>query len=469
MSANFSCYGEKTIQTPAVDKLASEGMRFTNAFVTAPVCSACRSALITGCYQTTIGAHHHRSGRGTETITLPKDVVPLPQLLKAHGYYTAISGPPSKASNQQTKGNNQPAKTSKQLGKTDYNFEWDKTIYDGSDWSGRKPGQPFFAQVMLAGGKLREGKGFAERVIQDLGNNTKPETVTLPPYYPRDPVLLDDWARYLDACRYTDFEVAQVVKRLKSEGLLDTTVIFFMTDHGISHARGKQFLYEEGIHVPLVLRGPGIKAGETRTDFAQQIDLAPTTLALAGAAIPGWMQGRNLLDRSLPPRGEVYSARDRCDETMEHLRSVRTDRYKYIRNYLNERPHLQPNAYKDGKEIVKRLRELHSLGQLNELQEKLLFAPRREPEELYDLENDPYELQNLAADPRHAEALSVLRKKLAVWESSTNDQGRTPETPARYDADMAVYVGEGKGKNEAKQQELQANIELNKKWAKEGK
>jgi arylsulfatase A-like enzyme len=455
MSANFSCYGEKTIHTPAVDKLASEGVRFTKAFVTAPVCSACRSALITGCYQTTIGAHHHRSGRGSEKITLPKDVVPLPQLMQARGYYTAISGPPDKAG--------------KQHGKTDYNFEWDKNTYDGSDWAARKPGQPFFAQIMLSGGKLREGKGFSERVAKDLGNNTKPEDVILPPYYPRDPILLDDWARYLDACRYTDYEVAQVVERLKKEGLLDTTVIFFMTDHGISHARGKQFLYDEGIHVPLVIRGPGIKAGETRIDFALQIDLAPTTLALAGAPIPSWMQGRNLFDRSLPPRGEVYSARDRCDETMEHLRSVRTERYKYIRNYLHERPHLQPNAYKDGKAIVKRLRELHALGQLTELQEKLLFAPRREPEELYDLENDPHELNNLAADPAQAATLAMLRKKLAAWESSTNDQGRTPESPARYNADMAVYLGEGGGKNATKQAELRANIELNKKWAKEGK
>jgi arylsulfatase A-like enzyme len=455
MSANFSCYGEKTIQTPAVDRLASEGTRFSKAFVTAPVCSACRSALITGCYQTTIGAHHHRSGRGTEKITLPQDLEPLPQLMQARGYYTAIGGP--------------PGKSGKQLGKTDYNFEWDKKIYAGNDWAGRKPGQPFFMQVMLQGGKLREGKGFAERAAKDLGSNTKPEDVTLPAYYPRDPVLLDDWARYLDACRYTDYEVGQVVERLKKEGLLDTTVIFFMTDHGISHARGKQFLYDEGIHVPLVLHGPGIKAGVTRTDFAQQIDLAPTTLALAGAPIPSWMQGRNLLDSSLPPHGEVYSARDRCDETTEHLRSVRTERYKYIRNYLNERPHLQPNAYKDGKAIVKRLRELHTLGQLNELQEELLFATRREPEELYDLEKDPQELKNLAADPAHAAMLAALRKKLADWESSTNDQGRTPEATARYDADMAVYVGEDGAKNEAKQQELRANIELNKKWAKEGK
>ena len=461
MSANFSCYGEKSIQTPAVDRLAAEGTRYTRAFVTAPVCSACRSALITGCYQTTIGAHHHRSGRGELKINLPPDVVPLPKLMQARGYYTAIGGPPSKAANQAAKGG-------KQLGKTDYNFEWDKKIYDGNDYAGRKPGQPFFMQYMLQGGKLRHGAGFVARAAKDLGSNTKADDVTLPPYYPRDKVLLDDWAEYLDAARYTDYEVAQIVERLKKEGLLESTVIIFMTDHGISHARGKQFLYDEGIHVPLILRGPGIKTGETKTDFAQQIDLAPTTLALAGAAIPSGMQGRNLLDASLVPRDAVYSARDRCDETMEHLRSVRTERYKYIRNYLNERPHLQPNAYKDAKPIVKRLRELHEQGKLNELQEKLLFAPQRAPEELYDLEKDPQELVNLAAEPAHAETLAMLRKKLHDWENATNDRGRTPESPAQYDADMAVYLGEGTAKEGGKQQ-LRANIEQNKQWAKEGK
>jgi arylsulfatase A-like enzyme len=461
MSANFSCYGEKTIQTPAVDRLAAEGTRYTRAFVTAPVCSACRSALITGCYQTTIGAQHHRSGRGELKIHLPQDVVPLPQLLQARGYYTAIGGPPAKAANA-------AGKAGKPLGKTDYNFEWDKSIYDGNDYAGRKPGQPFFMQYMLQGGKLRHNKAFVARAAKDLGSNTAANAVTLPPYYPRDQVLLDDWAEYLDAARYTDFEVAQIVERLKHEGLLDTTVIFFMTDHGISHARGKQFLYDEGIHVPLILRGPGIKPGETNTNFAQQIDLAPTTLALAGAAIPRWIQGRNLLDSSLAPREAVYSARDRCDETMEHMRSVRTAQYKYIRNYLHERPHLQPNAYKDAKPIVKRLRELYDQGKLDELQMRLLFAPQRAPEELYDLDKDPHELKNLATDPAHTEIMTMLRKRLADWENSTNDRGRTPESPEQYESDMAVYLGEGGGKDGGKQQ-LRANIELNQKWAKEGK
>ena len=192
MSANFSCYGEKTIQTPNVDRLAREGTRFTNAFVTAPVCSPCRSALITGIYQTSIGAHHHRSGRGTLKIQLPQGVVPVPKLFQQAGYYTCIgSGLPA--------GNGAAGKPGKRnrpgLGKTDYNFEWDESIYDSADWSGRQAGQPFFMQVQLGGGKLRggtddEAKKLLEKANQEFGSSTDPDGVTLPPYYARDPVLL---------------------------------------------------------------------------------------------------------------------------------------------------------------------------------------------------------------------------------------------------------------------------------------
>lgn len=452
MSANFSCYGEKTIRTPHVDRLAEEGTRFTKAFVTAPVCSPCRSALITGCYQTTIGAHHHRSGRGAMKIRLPGDVVPIPVLFQKAGYYTCIGGFGAAGAN---------------LGKTDYNFEWDRAIYDGNDWAGRKPGQPFFMQVQLHGGKHRgqgPSKNWQERVRKELGGNTPPEDVTLPPYYPRDPVLLQDWADYLDCCRFTDQEVGAVLDRLEKEKLLDDTVVVFMTDHGISHARGKQFLYDEGTHVPLVVRGPGITKGGVRTDLVEHIDLAATSLALAGIAVPKWLQGRDLFAREYAKRDAVFAARDRCDETMEHLRCVRTERFKYIRNYLPERPHLQPNRYKDSKAIVQKLRELHAAGKLDALAEKLLFADRRPAEELYDLSADPHEVSNLAADPKHRATLEALRKRLSDWEEATGDQGRKPEHPARYDADMKVYLGEGR-----KNEELQRNIDLNKKWAAAGK
>jgi arylsulfatase A-like enzyme len=453
MSANFSCYGEKTIRTPHVDRLAAEGTRFSRAFVTAPVCSPCRSAMITGCYQTTIAAHHHRSGRGELKINLPGAVVPVPVLFRKAGYYTCIGG---------------FGATGGRLGKTDYNFEWDRAMYDGNDWAGRKPGQPFFMQVQLHGGKHRgqgPNKNWQARALKELGSNTKTDDVTLPPYYPRDPVILQDWADYLDCCRYTDKEVGDVLARLEKEKLLDQTVVFFMTDHGISHARGKQFLYDEGTHVPFIIRGPGIPKGAVRDDLIEHIDMAATSLALAAIDVPKWVQGRNVLAKDYAKRDTVFAARDRCDETMEHIRAVRTERFKYVRNYLNERPHLQPNRYKDDKAIVKKLRELHAAQKLDALQEQLLFAPKRPAEELYDLAADPHELKNLAADPAHRDTLAALRKRLADWEEATGDRGRTPEPMARYDSDMKVYLGEGKKDNS----ELKRNIELNKKWAAEGK
>ncbi len=469
MSVNFSCYGETTIQTPNVDKLASEGTRFSRAYITAPVCSACRSALITGMYQTSIGSHHHRSGRGVLKINLPGDVQPVPVLFQQAGYYTCIgSGLPDKDYRGMKFANVRPnAKAGPQnrLGKTDYNFEWDPAMYDSHDWAGRGEGQPFFMQVQLHGGKLREGalaarEVFRKRVIEELGAATDPESVILPPYYPRDPVLLDDWAAYLDAVRLTDKHVGEVIARLDAEGLLENTLILFMTDHGISHARGKQFLYDEGTHVPLVVRGPGVAEGLVRDDLAEGIDLAAMSLAAAGIAIPETMQGRNLLAEDYKVRSAAFAARDRCDETVERLRSVRTDRFLYIRNFYPQRPHLQPNAYKDGKQIVKTLRELNDRGVLSLIPKKMLFSPARPAEELYEYQKDTYQIINLADEPAYKAELEAHRSQLDRWMLETGDKG--PESEAMYDSDMVEYL---KKSNPA----VEANIALMKKWAKEGK
>jgi len=324
MSPHFSCYGETTIQTPHVDKLAAEGTRFTRAYVTAPVCSACRSALITGMYQTSIGAHHHRSGRGRLKIRLPEGVQPVPALFRKAGYYTCIgSGLPDKDFRGLPYGSGKGApgagKVRGRLGKTDYNFEWDAAIYDSHDWAGRAAEQPFFMQVDLHGGKLREGTtegsaAFRRRVVAEFGAATDPVRVTLPPYYPRDPVLLEDWAAYLDAVRLTDAHVGEVLARLEAEGLLGNTLVVFMTDHGISHARGKQFLYDEGTHIPFIVRGPGIAKGTTRTDLVEHIDLAAFSLAAAGIPIPASMQGRDLFARGHSPREAAFAARP-CSPT----------------------------------------------------------------------------------------------------------------------------------------------------------
>lgn len=464
MSVNFSCYGEKVIETPHVDRLAAEGAKFTRAFVTAPVCSSSRSAMITGMYQTTIGAHHHRSGRGKHRIRLPDAVTPLPVLLREAGYFTCNgSGLPGLDHRSLPVQEPRP-------GKTDYNFDWDPAMYDSHDWAGRNADQPFFMQVQLHGGKLRgdseaANAAFARRAVAELGSATDPDKVTLPPYYPRDPVLLADWAAYLDSVRLTDWHVGQVLGRLEKEGLLGSTLVVFMTDHGISHARGKQFLYDEGTHIPLIIRGPGVKPGTVREDLVEHIDLAALSLAAAGQKIPDGMQGRDLLSPDYEPREAVFAARDRCGEAADRIRSVRTSTHLYLRNYHPRRPLLMPNEYKDSKAIIRRLRDLQAAGELGPLSSDLLFAPTRPAEELYEWSRDRWQISNLASDPASAELLNNLSTLLDTWIEKTGDPG--PESTGIYALEMEDELN-GIKAGSPRHAAFRSNAEIYKDWMKAG-
>jgi arylsulfatase A-like enzyme len=470
MSANFSCYGETTIRTPHVDRLAAEGVRFTRAYATAPVCSAFRSAMITGMYQTSIGSQHHRSGRGKRRIQLPDGVRIVPELFREAGYWTCIGSGLPGFDHQGV------AIRKDKRGKTDYNFDWDESVYDSHDWADRKQGQPFFMQVQLHGGKIRGASekqydALDQRMRKEFGNITDPDRVTLPPYYPRDPVLLRDWSTYLDTVRITDRHVGRVVNRLRQEGLLDNTLILFFTDHGISHARGKQFLFDEGTHIPLVIRGPGAGRGSTRMDLAEHIDVAAISLAAAGIPIPPRMQGRDLLAEDHRPKAAVFAARDRCGEAADHIRSVRTEEYLYIRNHHPRRPLLMPNQYKDSKLIIQRLRQLHIEGGLNPLSEQLLFSPTRPSEELYRYAQDRWQTVNLADDPGHAKALREHRERLENWVAKTGDMG--PESPEIYDleiTDELDFIDRRKTKiKPARYIEFKRNAETYRGWAAEGR
>lgn len=423
--------------------------------------------MITGMYQTSIGAHHHRSGRGGHRIVLPDNVRPLPAIFKKAGYFTCIgSGLPDRDHRFLPLAIDAKPKR----GKTDYNFDWDPTIYDSHDWADRKADQPFFMQVQLAGGKLRGAsqnhyERFDKQVKDVFDEITSPDEVTLPPYYPRDAALLKDWSTYLDTVRITDHHVGLVIKRLKDEDLLDNTLIIFFTDHGISHARGKQFLYDEGAHIPLVIRGPGIRKGTTRADLVEHIDVAAISLAAAGIQIPEAMQGKDVLADAYRPKTAVFAARDRCGEAADRIRSVRTDRYLYIRNFFPQRPHLMPSDYKDSKLIIKRLRELHAKGELSPLSEKLLFSPSRPAEEIYLYADDPWQTNNLAEETAHAEALVRHRQRLDQWIEDTGDMG--PETPEVYVLETEDQMKSNRNKDS--RENYRKNSELYKRWAAEGK
>jgi len=233
-----------------------------------------------------------------------------------------------------------------------------------------------------------------------------------------------------------------------------------MTDHGISHARGKQFLTDEGTHIPFIVSGPGIAKGAVRDDLVEHIDMVPVSLAAAGLPLTATLQGHDLFAAEYEPRAYAFAARDRCDETTEKIRSLRNERFLYIRNYHPARPHLQPNAYKDNKDIVRVLRREHEAGTLPQLSESLLFAAPRPVEELYDYVEDPHQTRNLASDPAHAATLATRRAALDETLIQTRDPA--PETAAEYDSDMAEYL-------RRPNPEVEKNIAVMKQWAAEGK
>lgn len=404
-SCHISCYGEKAIRTPNIDVLAAEGVRFENAFVTAPVCSPSRSALVTGMYQTTSGSHNHRSqvvkGKGGgnsdyyDSYELPSEIPLASNLFEQAGYYT---------SNEKINGS---------TGKQDYNFV-SKNIYSGTSWKESPKGTPFFTQIQLHGGKNRK-------------TTADTENFELPPYYFEDETMRRDWKKYLGSWLDTDQELKQIVADLKAAGVYDNTLIFFLTDHGISHLRGKQFLYDEGIKVPLIVKFPNNeKRGTVRHDLVMQIDILPSSLAYAGLPIPENVQGKDIFSDNYKNQKYVFATRDRCDETSEIIRSVRSEKFKYIRNFLSYRPHAQRNQYKDGKKISMHTKELFEHGKLNELQARF-YQPTRPVEELYDIEKDPYEINNLASNPNYKTELVGLRTQLYSWMAETNDPGLVPE------------------------------------------
>ncbi len=403
-SPNLSCYGEKTISTPNLDKMADEGILFDNAFVTSPVCSPSRSAMATGMYQTVLGAHNHRSPRKfgdrdgntkdyADTYTLP--VKSVWELFDEQGYYVCNNG------------------------KSDYNWS-NQILYNKGTWEKREDGQPFFAQIQIKGGKARDtGK--------EMLNSVSPDNIKLPPYYPDIPIFIEWWADYLDSWLKVDEEVGELVNRLKQEKLLDNTIIFFITDHGISSMRGKQYLYDEGIKVPLIVRFPDKRmAGMVREDLVLQIDLVSTSLKLAGIDVPENVQAKDLFHEDYKEREYIVTARDRSGDPVDIIRSVRTKKYKYIRNFMSYRPHSQRDQYKDHYPFTKMLRKLNAEGKLNEIQSQF-FNSTRPPEELYDLEHDPFETINFANKAEYKKILFENRNKLYSWMIQHRDMGLIPE------------------------------------------
>ncbi len=414
ISPHISCYGDPHAITPNIDRLATEGVRFTHAFTTAGVCAPCRSGIITGLYQTTLGTHHMRC-----TARLPKFIKPFPVYLRQAGYYCTNNS------------------------KKDYQFSAPRETWDESSgkahWRKRKQkDQPFFAVFNFTGchesGIASKTKYQAVTRKLTRAERQDANKLKLPPYYPDTPLVREDWKRNYELITAADHWAGDLLQQLKDDGLAENTIVFFWSDHGVGLPRAKRWLYDSGTRIPLVVRipkkyrtGGQDKPGTVSDRLVSSIDFGPTVLRLAGIDVPKHVQGQPFLGADLPqPRKYVYGARDRMDERYDIIRMARGKRFLYIRNYEPLKTYYQYMNTPEKGVTMNQLRKLHESAKLTDFAE-FYFSPTKPVEELYDCVTDPHNVHNIADDPKHSDVLKRMRLAHLRWVQDTKDVGLIPE------------------------------------------
>lgn len=443
---DLGCYGAKHVATPNLDRLAAEGVRYTNVFATAPVCSASRSAFMVGMYQTTTDTHQARSHRD-DGYQLPGGARPITYRLREAGYLTG----------NVVKIGDEVVGT----GKVDLNFDVGPKLYDTAEWSRLIAQRPFFAQVNTPEVEMDiyDRQTWRKPRVEWVGERehepiAKPEDVTPPPYYPDHKIVREEWARFLNSVSGIDRRVGAILSALDRDDAADDTIVVFFGDNGRLEPRGIHWCYDSGLRVPLIIRYPknfpppaDARPGTVSDRMLSLLDVTATTLEMAGIAKPAGMQSQIFLGPNAESaRTVVVSARDRIDESVQRIRTVRDSRYRYIRNFLPEQGFTSLNRYKEKCFLIMPLmRELKARGELHGPPLALL-QDRLPPEELYDLETDPYEIRNLATsnDPVHRAALGRLRDELERWMKETGDRGSLPEPQeivAPFEKEMHDWFG----------------------------
>ncbi len=448
LSHDLGCYGAADVHTPCLDRLASEGVRYTRVFATNPACAPSRSAFFTGMYQTSTDTHAMRSHR-SDDFRLPPGVRPITHRLKEAGYFT---------SNIKTLGSHSVG-----TAKLDLNFVNEGPIYDDAtgDWATLKKNQPFFAVVNAEESEydIYDRKSAEKARVEWVGErehvqHAKAESVSPPPYYPDHPITRQEWARYLNSVSGMDLRFARVLDQLRADGLEDDTVIIFFGDNGQLTPRGIHWCYDNGLRVPMIIKWPKnhpaptqFKPGTVDDRIISLIDVTATTLALAGLPRTPLMQGRVFLGAEAdPPRTFAFAARDRIDETLQRIRSVHDERYHLIRTVSTGPTFSSLNRYKEKCFLIMPLmREWQAAGRLNG--PALELMNRTGPcVELYDTVQDPHEIQDLSASklPEHQAALTRLSAALDTWMTETGDTGAIPEARevvAPFEKEMHDWFG----------------------------
>ncbi|MDC1259810.1 sulfatase-like hydrolase/transferase [Flavobacteriaceae bacterium] len=430
MGPVLSAYGNPSIKTPNIDRLANEGVKYTNAYATVGVCAPSRFSIITGMYPARLGAHNMRTGdhnnfkwpedvkfrqnKGVvdksgknipdyEVVT-PSYVKPFTEYLRAEGYYCVNDN------------------------KCDYQFNapftaWDD-VYGGGSYKNAPENTPFFYVKNYY--TTHESRIWLRK---DKPVTVDPDKVPVPDYYPDIAIVRNDIARKYSNIEALDKEVGQLLEQLEADGVLDNSIIFFWSDHGGNLLRQKRAVGNSGLHVPLIIRYPqGYRAGETENRLVSLMDLGPTVMSLIGIEPPNHMDGKAFAgDFEQSQREYIYGSADRFDESTDMQRSVLDGRFVYIKNFMPEHPLIYRNRYREQITMNKHLIELDLAGEL-EGDAAYIFMKSKPVTELYDLENDPYEVHNLAENPTYANKLEELSTQLNQWQIAINDRGFTPES-----------------------------------------
>lgn len=407
-------FDEHGVETPRIAALAQHGLVYDHAFSNAPVCSVARSTLITGCYGPRIGTQYHRR---LQIVPMPKGLQMFPAYLREAGYYTANNN------------------------KKDYNTIEGSGVWDDSSkqasWRNRQAGQPFFYQQSFVTSH-ETSLHFSKKEMQSQATNIDPKTVFVAPYHPDTPTFRYTNAFYRDRIQLVDQQIGEVVDALAADGLLEETFIFYFGDHGGVLPRGKGYAYESGLHVPLVVRVPekwehlvDAELGLRQSGFVSFIDFGPTVLKLAGLPVPKQMDGKPFLgagvtNQEVSQRDTAFGHADRFDEKYDLVRTWRKGKYEYIRNYQPFNFDGLQNNYRYRMLAYQEWRDLYHAGKLNAVQSR--FFESRAPEELYDVEADPHEINNLADNPKFAETLRELRRELSEFVRTLPDLSFYPES-----------------------------------------
>ncbi len=434
-------FGDSTIETPNLSRLAAEGIRYTNVFSPSGVCAPSRFALATGMYPSGLGGNHMRTrGHHLEEIGLieyevvpPPEVKMMSQILRENGYYCS---------------NND---------KEDHQFAPPLGVWDESSpyahWRNRSEGKPFFSIFNFA--VTHESQFFGPPSKRNLRyNDNFPDTtrhhqwadridssewimnvppglqVNIPPYLPENDIVRNDMRVMYSNIIEMDRQVGVLLRQLEEDGLLDKTIVVWYTDHGGPLPRQKRLMYDSGLKVPMIIRHPDRqRAGEIEDQLISFIDFAPTVFSMAGIEPPAYLHGRAFDGKFLsePPRKYIHAAADRLDKQRDIIRAVRDSRFKYLRNFNPEQGYYLPIAYRERISTMQELLRLRDAGKLNEIQMQW-FRELKPEEELFDTWNDPHEINNLAQDPKFAQKLEELRQECDSWMNKINDKGFIPES-----------------------------------------